>query len=281
MVRRDNRRMSRSATPTILALDTAGARCSVAVAHGTRVLVRRGAVGDTHLEHVLPMVDAVLRDAGLAVEDCAAFAFGAGPGSFTGVRVACTVVQGLCWAREKPAIPVGSLLALAVAADAGTPGRPGPSRVFCAIDARMGQAYSAVLEGGGLDWREVEPPFLCDLRDLPGRVAQARHQGLVGTQVVARARVEDPLLGRRHELARRRGGALGGGEAPPWRSSALGGSEAPPWRSPALGGGDQSGGHRRQHSRQLEVFGGQERRIGGDQAERDPHQVVGRARRQP
>ncbi len=180
MVRRDNRRMSRSAPPTILALDTAGARCSVAVAHGARVLVRRGAVGDTHLEHVLPLVDAVLCDAGLAVEDCAAFAFGAGPGSFTGVRVACTVAQGLSWAREKPAIPVGSLLALAVAADAGAAGRPGPSRVFCAIDARMGQAYASVLEGSGLDWREVEPPFLCDLEDLPGRVAQAHVDAVAG-----------------------------------------------------------------------------------------------------
>ncbi len=172
--------MSRSPVPTILALDTAGARGSAAIAHGARVLVRRGAVGDTHLEHLLPLVDAVLGDAGLAVEDCTAFAFGAGPGSFTGVRVACTVTQGLSWAREKPAIPVGSLLALAVAADAGTPSGPGPSRVFCAIDARMGQAYAAVLEGEGLDWREVEPPFLCDLRDLPDRVAQARVDVVAG-----------------------------------------------------------------------------------------------------
>ncbi len=172
--------MSHSATPTVLALDTGGARCSVAVAHGARVLVRRGAVGDTHLEQVLPQVDAVLRDAGLTVDDCAAFAFGAGPGSFTGVRVACTVAQGLAWARERPALAVSSLLALAVAADAGTPDRSGPSRLFCAIDARMGQAYAAVLEGSGLDWREVEPPFLCDLEDLPGRVARARVDAVAG-----------------------------------------------------------------------------------------------------
>ncbi len=172
--------MSRSADPIILALDTAGARCSVAVARGERVLVRRGVEGDTHLEHVLPLMDSVLRDAGLAVEDCTAFAFGAGPGSFTGVRVACTVAQGLSWASEKPVLPVGSLLALAVAADAGAPGRQKPSRVFCATDARMGQAYSAVLEGSGLDWTEVEPPFLCDLQDLPGRVARARVDAVAG-----------------------------------------------------------------------------------------------------
>lgn len=166
------------------------------------MFVRRGANGDTHLEHLLPLIDAVLHDAGSTLENCAAFAFGAGPGAFTGLRVACTVVQGMSWAREKPAIPVGSLLALAVAADAGmTDRKPSPRRLFCAIDARMGQAYTAVLEGGGLDWREVEPPSLCDLPELPLRVAQAGVDAVAGDARWLAAQWPSTILAPAEEFA--------------------------------------------------------------------------------
>ncbi len=109
------------------------------------------------------MVDALLRQAGLATADLHAIAFGAGPGSFTGLRIACGVAQGLAFAIGCACVPVGSLVALAEASGAG--------RVVVCTDARMGQVYHAAFERDGEDWVEVVPPGLCDpdaLPDLPG-----------------------------------------------------------------------------------------------------------------
>ncbi len=112
---------------------------------------------------LLPMVDALLRQADLDTADLDAIAFGAGPGSFTGLRIACGVAQGLAFANECACIPVGSLEALAEAS--------GARRVVVCTDARMGQVYHAAFERDGEEWAEVVPPGLCDpdgLPDLPG-----------------------------------------------------------------------------------------------------------------
>jgi len=126
--------------PVILAIDTATERCSVAVLHAGRIVDADEAVGQRHSERVLPLVDAVLSKAGLGLADVDAFAFGAGPGSFTGLRIACGVVQGLAYARARPVLPVGNLRALAAAAFAR---RPGARVALAAIDARMHEAYCA------------------------------------------------------------------------------------------------------------------------------------------
>ena len=106
--------------PVILAIDTATELCSVAVLHA-RLDERCEAVGQKHSERVLPLVDLVLREAGLRLRDVDAFAFGAGPGSFTGLRIACGVVQGLAYACRRPVVAVGNLRALAAAAFARCP----------------------------------------------------------------------------------------------------------------------------------------------------------------
>ena len=131
---------SRMTAPVILAIDTATELCSVAVLYAGLV-ERTEAVGQKHSDRVLPLVDAVLREGGLQLQDVDAFAFGAGPGSFTGLRIACGVVQGLAYACQRPVTGIGNLRALAAAAFAR---HPRAVTALVAIDARMREAYCAV-----------------------------------------------------------------------------------------------------------------------------------------
>ena len=170
-------------TPTIFAIDTAAERCSLALARGTDVQTLQSEPGQTHLEHVLPLIDGLFACAGLRPEDCDAFAFGSGPGSFTGLRVACTIVQGLALATNRPVIAVGNLLLLAAAAHKGglrPPAAGARSRILAAIDARMQQAYWAVYDYSGGAWSEAVPPSLCEATGLQEAVAVWQPTGCAG-----------------------------------------------------------------------------------------------------
>lgn len=149
--------------PALLAIDTATDTCSVALARGDRVSERTEAVGQKHSERILPMVEALLREAEMPLRDCAAIAFGSGPGAFTGLRIACGVAQGLAFGAGLPVVAVGNLEALALAASART---PAARRILAAIDARMQEAYWAVyaIDGAGLE--EVSAPALASATEL-------------------------------------------------------------------------------------------------------------------
>ena len=149
--------------PTLLAIDTATEVCSVALARGDRIIERAEPVGQKHSERILPMVDALLREADVRLGDCDAIAFGAGPGAFTGLRIACGVAQGLAVGAHKPVVAIGNLAALARAAHAAS---PGASRVLAAIDARMQEAYWAVYSVEGDALSEVAAPALVAAADL-------------------------------------------------------------------------------------------------------------------
>lgn len=155
--------------PTLLALDTAGDDCSVALLHGDVLDVLCGGAGQNHLEDVMPLVERMLARHGLRPGACDAFAFGSGPGSFTGLRVACTIAQGLAYGADRPVIAVGNLEALALRAARAD---AGPARVLAAIDARMGEAYWSVLEGQGLGWEVLAPPALCAAGQLVSLAAR-------------------------------------------------------------------------------------------------------------
>ena len=117
-----------------------------------------------HSEVLAPMLRKVLERAQLSARQMDAFGFGQGPGSFTGIRIACGIVQGLAFAASRPVVPVPSLLALAEQSN--------QSRVIAALDARMGEAYLAAYARNGDDWDEVIAPCLVDadgLPQLPGR----------------------------------------------------------------------------------------------------------------
>ena len=120
---------------TLLAVDATGDLCSVAWTDGVRWVGHSETAGQRHSALIVAMVDATLREAGCTLGDLDEIAFGAGPGSFTGLRIACGVAQGLALGAELPVRAVSSLLALAQAS--------GQDAVLAALDARMNEVYWA------------------------------------------------------------------------------------------------------------------------------------------
>ncbi len=122
----------------LIALETATEACSVAVLHGDLLVERFEIAPRRHAELALPWAEAVLAEAGLTRGALQAVAVGRGPGAFTGVRLGVSLAQGMALALGIPAIPVSTLAALAMRADADE-----GARVLAAIDARMGEVYWA------------------------------------------------------------------------------------------------------------------------------------------
>ncbi|MCO4205670.1 tRNA (adenosine(37)-N6)-threonylcarbamoyltransferase complex dimerization subunit type 1 TsaB [Aeromonas taiwanensis] len=121
----------------ILAVDTATEACSAALMVGDKVFSRWEEAPRDHTRKILPMVQAVLEDAGLSLEQLDAIAFGRGPGSFTGVRIGISVAQGLAFGAGVPLIGISTLAAMAQ----GAHRLDGAERVLAAIDARMDEVY--------------------------------------------------------------------------------------------------------------------------------------------
>lgn len=131
----------------LLALDTATEACTAALWLDGEVLERFES-GGQHSERILPMVDALLAEAGLVPTQLDALAFGRGPGSFTGLRIGAGVVQGLAFGAGLPVVPVSSLAALAQGQDA--------VKVLAAFDARMQQVYWGVYVRNARGLMEVQ-----------------------------------------------------------------------------------------------------------------------------
>jgi len=148
----------------ILAIETSSELASCALLDGDRVIARATSGVRTHSQSVLPMVQELLREAGLGLADCDAIAFGAGPGSFTGVRTACGVAQGLAFGAGLQVVPLVTLEAMAEACRA----RTGASEVLAVLDARMGEVYWAQYRHDAVRgaWLEVAAPALCAPQDL-------------------------------------------------------------------------------------------------------------------
>jgi tRNA threonylcarbamoyladenosine biosynthesis protein TsaB len=141
--------------PTILAIETSSELASVAILRGDQLLSRETSGTHTHSQTILPMLQSLLAEAGISLSQCDAIGFGAGPGSFTGVRTACGVVQGLAFGANLPVVPVSTLEAMAQACH----DKVGATDVLAILDARMGEVYWAqyrLVEG----WQVVVPPSL-------------------------------------------------------------------------------------------------------------------------
>ncbi len=125
--------------PRLLAFDTSTSQLSVAVTARGQLWGHTGEGGAQASASLIPVIQSLLAEAGLALADLDAIAFGRGPGSFTGLRTACAVAQGLGFGAGVRLLPVDTLLA--VAEDARQ--RHGVTRVVAVLDARMNEVYWA------------------------------------------------------------------------------------------------------------------------------------------
>ncbi|MCK7497959.1 MAG: tRNA (adenosine(37)-N6)-threonylcarbamoyltransferase complex dimerization subunit type 1 TsaB [Comamonadaceae bacterium] len=206
----------------LLALESSSDRCSVALWCDGVLSSRCGDGAQTHSELMLPFVDALLAEAGLRVRSLDALAFGAGPGGFTGLRLACGVAQGLALAADLPVIAVGSLEAMALGS--------GREIAYVCVDARMNEVL---------------------LRRLPRRGRSAADRAGAGGGGAGRGAVAAGagLARRRQRLSRLSRGAAAApsartwrrrtgmpcrmrGTSPRWRCSAGSGASAPTRRAP-------------------------------------------------
>lgn len=129
---------------TVLSLDTSTPVCSVALLVDESVYELYEPADQDHSRRLLSMVEQVLQQGQLSLDKVDVFAFGAGPGSFTGLRIACSVVQGFGAALQKPVIPVSTLRAISQ----GAYRVKGKQRVLAKLDARLGEWYWGVYELG-------------------------------------------------------------------------------------------------------------------------------------
>ena len=145
--------MSRDSA-TLISIETSTELASVALLHQGQRFSRESLGAQTHSATVPGMLQSVLKEADIRLSDCDAIAFGAGPGSFTGVRTACGLAQGLAFGAKLPVVPVVTLLAMAERARAA-----GSNNVLPVLDARMGEVYWAQYQFTDR-WQTVTAPVL-------------------------------------------------------------------------------------------------------------------------
>jgi tRNA threonylcarbamoyladenosine biosynthesis protein TsaB len=162
----------------LLAFDTSTEYLSLAVKCGGEMLSYDVLAGQSHSQMILPQIQALLDKASLQLKDVHGLAFGAGPGSFTGVRIAAGVAQGLGFGANLPVAPIGTLLALAEAAHEKT----GNKKVIACLDARMGEVYHAAYVKTGEDWQTIMAPGLYKPQEVPGLASYGKADLNSGTQ---------------------------------------------------------------------------------------------------
>jgi tRNA threonylcarbamoyladenosine biosynthesis protein TsaB len=136
----------------LIAFDTSTEYLSLALWHDGKVSARDQLAGQTHSSLILPQLREMLDEAGLELKDFDGIAFGAGPGSFTGLRIGCGVAQGLAFGAGLPVLGVSTLLALAAACD--------QDKVIACLDARMGEVYHAAYVRQRNGWATMHAPGL-------------------------------------------------------------------------------------------------------------------------
>ncbi|MDD4911171.1 MAG: tRNA (adenosine(37)-N6)-threonylcarbamoyltransferase complex dimerization subunit type 1 TsaB [Sideroxydans sp.] len=174
----------------ILAIETSTEYCSVALWQDGVVSERCELVGQKHSEVLMEMLDALLKEAGVKVKQVDGIAFGKGPGSFTGVRIACGVTQGLALGADVEVVGVCTLEALAEAS--------GKDKVIAALDARMSELYLAAYEKRDGEWLAVIEPCLCKAEDAPSLSGDGWFgvgSGFAVSGVALQARYGDQLSG--------------------------------------------------------------------------------------
>lgn len=143
----------------LLAIDTSTAYLSLALQLGERVLTSHEETGPKASERILPAIQLLLAQGGLELAELDGIAYGAGPGAFTGVRVAVGVTQGLAFGAQLPVVGVNTLMAVCEAS--------GQDRVIACLDARMGEVYHAAFIKQDDRWQTVAEATVCKPEAVP------------------------------------------------------------------------------------------------------------------
>jgi len=156
----------------LLAVETATEACSAALYLDGEVVERYQVSPRDHAQLILPMIDGLMAEAELKLSGLDALAFGCGPGSFTGIRIATGVIHGIALGGDLPVVPVSTLAA--VAQEFFARNADGVNTAFTAMDARMGEIYFAVYQKDELGYakllgeEKVTPAELITFPDLTG-----------------------------------------------------------------------------------------------------------------
>jgi tRNA threonylcarbamoyladenosine biosynthesis protein TsaB len=124
-------------SPTILAIETATEACSAALLHNDHLYERYELAPQKHNSLILPMCEELMRQANINFTQINALAFGCGPGSFTGLRIAAGIIQGFAFAHQLPVIPISTLRVLAQELNR----KNGAKKVLASLDARVNEIY--------------------------------------------------------------------------------------------------------------------------------------------
>jgi len=152
---------------TIIAIETSTELASAALLYQGKLIAHESVGVQMHSQTILPIVQSLLAESGIPLSHCDAIAFGAGPGSFTGVRTACGIAQGLAFGLGLPVVSVVTLEAMAQASME----RTGARDVLAVLDARMGEVYWARYRFDQT-WQTIAEPTLSAPVDvLPGETA--------------------------------------------------------------------------------------------------------------
>ncbi|PHV11535.1 tRNA (adenosine(37)-N6)-threonylcarbamoyltransferase complex dimerization subunit type 1 TsaB [Chitinimonas sp. BJB300] len=143
----------------LLTLDTSTEYLSLALQYKGETLLRDWHAQQKHAEMTLPQIQQLLADAGASLQDLDGIALSIGPGSFTGLRIGCGIVQGLAFGLDIPTLGVNTLAALAADSEA--------DHVLSVLDARMGELYLAGYQRNNGEWQEVLATRVCGPQALP------------------------------------------------------------------------------------------------------------------
>lgn len=163
--------------PVLLAFDTATEYCSVALAYKAQVYCRTEKLGNSHSECLLPWIDELIKNAGISLKDLNGILFSSGPGSFTGLRIACGVAQGLAYGLDKKLLPTSTLTAL------GYHYRDRGKRIAVLNDARMNECYAAIYENSDGRFKVLQPERLVKPEEVQRWLEQNEVTFVVGTAI--------------------------------------------------------------------------------------------------
>ena len=188
----------------VLALDTSTEQIAIGLHSGAGSCTRLAPGGALASARLLPELKALLAEAGLALSDLGAIAFGQGPGAFTGLRTACAVAQGLGFGLQRPLLPLDSLLI--VAEDARAQLGADEVELGVVMDARMDEAYAARYRWRSGRWQVLSAPALYSLPTLLAQWQGTPVQALAGSALAAFGRrlllpCDGPRLEKEHDRA--------------------------------------------------------------------------------